>query len=87
MGMAAGGGLIPHQASQPSTLTTAATFFPVPEAISKKILNLEFVDMAELKPTAWLLHTESTDKAANPFKRSKEPVTDILVWIQCYSAM
>ena len=66
---------------------TAAAFFPIPETICTKIVNLEFIDMADLKPSSWLLHNEESEKAAFPFKKKKEPVTDILVWIQCYAAM
>ena len=59
-------------------------FFPIPENICTNIINLEYVDMAELKPTNWLLHSDETENASFPFKKRKEPVTDILV---CYSAM
>ena len=70
---------------QPSQ-STAATLFPIPESIVKKILGLEYVDMAELKPNAWLLHSEEPENLSTLF-RKKEPVTDILVWVQCFSAM
>lgn len=66
---------------------TAAAFFPIPETTYTKIVNLEFVDMADLKPSSWLLHSEEDEKAAFPFRKKKEPVTDILIWIQCYAAM
>ena len=71
---------------QPSQ-SAAATLFPIPEAIVKKILRLEYVDMAELKPNAWLLHSEESDNLSTLFRKKKEPVTDILVWVQCFSAM
>ena len=65
----------------------SSALFPIPEHICTKIVNLEYVDMAELKPSSWLLNNEDTEKASFPFKKRKEPVTDILVWVQCYSAM
>ena len=65
---------------------TAARLFPIPENICTKLKNLGFVDMADLKPSSWFLHTEEADMASYPFKK-KEPVMDILVWVQCYSAM
>ena len=71
---------------QPSQ-SAAATLFPIPESIVKKILRLEYVDMAELKPNAWLLHSEEPDNLSTLFRKKKEPVTDILVWVQCFSAM
>ena len=71
---------------QPSQ-SAAATLSPIPEAIVKKILRLEYVDMAELKPNAWLLHSEESDNLSTLFRKKKEPVTDILTWVQCFSAM
>ena len=71
---------------QPSQ-SAAATLFPIPEAIAKKILRLEYVDMAELKPNAWLLHSQESDNLSTLFRKKKEPITDILVCVQCFSAM
>ena len=60
---------------------------PLPEPLRKRILNLEFVDMADLQPEAWLFE-DATDKSiASIFKKRKEPITDILVWVQCFNAM
>ena len=81
------GGTTQAQTAAGQMLMASATFFPIPENICTKIINLEYVDMAELKPTNWLLHSDETEKASFPFKKRKEPVTDILVWVQCYSAM
>ena len=35
---------------------------PLPEPLRKRILNLEFVDMADLQPEAWLFE-DTTDKS------------------------
>ena len=63
---------------------------PLPEHIRKKILNLEYVDMADLRPESWLMASD-TDNANNSlaslFRRRKQPVTDIAVWVQCYSSL
>ena len=64
------------------------TMCPLPEALRKRILNLEYIDMADLQPEAWLFDGGAEDKTlASLFKKRKEPVTDILVWVQCYNAM
>ena len=34
---------------------------PLPEPLQKRILNLEFVDMADLQPEAWLFG-DTTEK-------------------------
>lgn len=74
-------------ASIPSTATSADALFstegtcPLPDQLRKKILNLEYVDMAELRPESWLFHSD-TDSAAplqGLFQRCKEPVTDLAV--------
>ena len=63
------------------------TLCPLPEQLRKRILNLEFVDMDDLQPEAWLFE-DTTDKSITSiFKKRKEPVTDILVWVQCFNAM
>ena len=57
----------------------------LPEPLRKQNLNLEF--MANLQPEAWLFE-DTTDKSiALIFKKHNEPITDILVWVQCFNAM
>ena len=34
------------------------TLLPLPAKLVKKITNLEFVDMTELKPESWILEEE-----------------------------
>ncbi len=63
--------------------------FPFPDGVRKKILQLDFVDMSELVPEAWTSDDGSgQDKGLAPlFRKRKEPVTDPLVWAQCFAAM
>ncbi len=61
---------------------------PLPDALRKRILKLEFIDMAELCPEAWLFEDSATESSvASFFKWRKEPVTDILLWVQCYCSL
>lgn len=62
---------------------------PLPDTLRKKILSLDFIDMAELRPEAWLFQQEDQDKSsiASLFKRRREPVTDIAIWVQCYASL
>ena len=63
---------------------------PLPDSICKKVETLDYVhvDMAELCPKTWMFEDELSDKAlASLFKRRRDPVTNILVWIQCYSSL
>ena len=57
---------------------------PLPQTLVKRILQLEFVEMADLLPEAWLLE-ETTMEAQ--LRRQKGPVTDIAVWVQCYATL
>ena len=60
---------------------------PIPENIANKILKLDFVDMAELCPESWLFESETQEKTLSSlFKKRKQPVTDILIWTQCFAS-
>jgi hypothetical protein len=63
---------------------------PLPDHLKKKILNLEYVDMADLRPEAWLMASsdaEARNNLTSLFGRRKQPVTDVSVWVQCYSSL
>lgn len=62
---------------------------PLPENLRKKISQLEFMDMADLWPEAWLNQSEDPERNSlfTLFKRHKEPVTDIATWVQCYASL
>ena len=43
--------------------------------------------MSELRPGSWLLDEEADEKSvAALFKTKKKPVTDILIWVQCFAS-
>ena len=59
----------------------------LPAKIVKRIQDLEYVDMAELVPDTWRFHEEES-KCCHQNKRPKRgPVTDILLWVECYASM
>ena len=52
------------------------------------MLELEFIEMAELKADIWVDEPSATEQ--NPIRRlnaSKPPVTDIKIWLECYGRM
>ena len=61
---------------------------PIPEHLTKKILQLEFVEMHELLLETWLRDEEENtrNKLLLPHQRTS-PVTDILQWLQCFTGM
>ena len=61
----------------------------IPPKLAKKILDLEYVDMAELVPDSWHLQEVEQSKCCHQPRRSyrKGPISDILLWIDCYSSM
>ena len=59
---------------------------PFLEKLTRKILNLEFVEMRDLMLETWLKEEDGRNVLALP-KRRNPPVTDILQWLQCFSGM
>ena len=62
---------------------------PLPPRLTKKIIDLEYVDMAELVPDTWRYGEEDGSKCCHQSRRSsrRAPVTDILLWLECYTTM
>ena len=61
----------------------------LPPKLTKKILDLEFIDMLELIPDAWRYADEEGSKCCHQARRVPErgPITDITLWIECYSVL
>ena len=61
----------------------------IPPKVVKKILNLEYIEMAELLPEYWgAEEPESPCCSIHTSKSSRRiPVTDILVWLDCYASL
>jgi hypothetical protein len=58
----------------------------LPPKVAKKVLGLEFVEMAELKADVWVDEPSTAD--ANPDHRaSKPPGTDIRISLECHGRM
>ncbi len=55
--------------------------------IVAKILALEFVDMAEMVQGNWSTQDDDEQKCCHRRPQRKGPVTDILVWVECFSSM
>ena len=73
---------------------TATNFFQFPSGslppkLTKKILDLEFVDMTELIPETWRLQEEEETKCCHQPRRTprRGPVTDIMLWVECYASL
>ena len=60
----------------------------LPANLIKRILGLEFINMAELIPDTWRYLEEDTLKCCHHGKRQqRDPVTDMLLWVECYSSV
>lgn len=61
----------------------------LPPKLVKRILDLEYIDMADLVPESWRLQEESENgKCCHQHKRPRRgPVTDILLWVDCYATL
>ena len=61
---------------------------PIPERLTKRILQLEFVEMRELMPETWLRDEEENMRNTLSLPRRRTaPVTDILQWLQCFAGI
>lgn len=61
---------------------------PLPQKVIKKILDLEYVEMSELVPDSWRFSEENMKCCHAPRRLSKRgPITNILLWLDCYSTM
>ena len=75
--------------ASPTTSTNQGFSTALPPKLVKKILDLEFVDMAELVPDAWQPPEDENPKCCHQPRRAPKrgPVTDILLWVECFSMM
>ena len=79
--------------STPSSLmctasaVNASNFQDLPPKLVKRILSLEFVDMSELIPESWKFTEEDTSCCHHNRVPRRGPVTDILLWVECYSML
>ena len=73
----------------PSVQPNMGNFQDLPPKLVKRILNLEFVDISELIPESWKFEEEATSSSCCQHTRAprRGPVTDILLWIECYSTL
>ena len=61
---------------------------PIPKHLTKKILQLEFVEMWDLMPETWLwVEEENTRNTLALLRRRTTAVTDILQWVQNFAGM
>ena len=76
-------------APSPRAATSSATplTLSVPTKIVRNILDLDFVEMAELLPDTWKLMEEEPGSCHQRRSQHRGPITDILVWIECYASM
>ena len=59
----------------------------LPAKLITKILELQYVDMAELIPESWRHQDEEHGGCCHRRPQRKGPVTDILLWVECFSSM
>ena len=72
-------------------LSTSGPYNPaasLPPKVVKKVLELEFIEMSDLRGHIWEDESMPADHP-HPARRTaaKLPVTDIRVWMECYARM
>ena len=78
----------------PAEMFPGESLVPLAAKLVQRVVNLEFVEMYELLSESWLgaegsdIEGGGQEKLLALFpKRCRAPVTDVLVWVQCFSAM
>ena len=60
----------------------------LPRKLVSRIEKLEFIEMAELLPETWASDQQGTRDIGPQQKQIRRgPVTDILVWVECFSLL
>ncbi len=59
----------------------------LPAKVITKILALDFVDMADLIQGNWSTQDDEDQKCCHRRQQRKGPVTDILVWVECFASL
>ena len=60
----------------------------LPRRLQDKIKKLEFVEMSDLLPEAWSAAVaQDASGASSTLLLNRSPVSDIRVWVECYSLM
>ena len=61
----------------------------LPQKLILKIVELEYIEMADLVPESWRLQEEEQGRCCHQARRlpRKGPVTDILLWVECYASL
>ena len=76
-------------AGMPAQATPGFLTARLPTKLMLKIDNLEFIEIAELLQDAW--QTDTTESSAQSLvlriPRRSTPVTDISVWVECFTLM
>lgn len=89
MSPAAVGGPGSAHITQPQPLPSPTQYSAttrLPQKLVTRIRALEFIEMSEMLPETWL--PEQHEAGSTPRRPSRStPVTDILVWTECFSLM
>lgn len=59
----------------------------LPAKLTKKILDLEYVEMTELLPEVWRGQEEDPKCCHQRKGQHRGPITDILMWTECYTSL
>ena len=74
-----------------ATLSTPGPYNPaasLPPKVVKKVLELEFVELSDVRTDIWADESMPADHPHSGRRTTaKPPVTDVRVWLECYARM
>ena len=59
----------------------------LPRKLVSKIQNLEFIEMSELLPEAWISDAADDSVGQKSQSRRRSPISEISVWVECFAMM
>ena len=75
------GGNVDVLGNEPSVSKVYSPTARLPRKLVSKIQNLEFIEMSELLPEAWI--SDAVDDSVGQKSRRRAPISEIYVWVEC----
>ena len=81
------GGNVDVLGNKPSVSKVYSPTARLPRKLVSKIQNLEFIEMSELLPEAWISDAADDSVGQKSQSRRRSPISEISVWVECFAMM
>ncbi len=77
----------PISSARETTPSSVPGLPPMPQKLAKRIVNLDYVDNAELLPDAWHQEDELSSSCCRATRPRRGLLTDITIWTECFATL